>query len=341
MTVDVQQQNKRLIKQLADVMYDFQANAVRNTLEQLMSSDCIVHMGHPFGDMSGPEQLYSNVYAGIFKAIPDLERRDYIRIAGPSETNDQWVGCAGFYTGVFAHPWLGIRATGHLVTIRYHEFFRIENNQIVEIQALWDLPDWLRQAHAWPMAPSLGQEIHVPGPAGNEGLSDQLYTAEHSDTTRKHIIDMLTDMTRHPLQGGPELMKMEQYWHPKMNWYGPSGIGTCRGIDGFRQWHQIPFLNAMPDRGQYPDEVNHHFFAQGNFAAVTGWPDMAQTISNDGWLGIAPTGQKLHLRSLDFWRLENGLIRENWVLVDLMDVFAQVGVDVLARARQLCGTRSQ
>ena len=37
------------------------------------------------------------------------------------------------------------------------------------------------------------------------------------------------------------------------------------------------------------------------------------------------------MRSLDFWRLEGGLIRENWVLVDLLDVYRQVGVDVLGR----------
>jgi len=40
------------------------------------------------------------------------------------------------------------------------------------------------------------------------------------------------------------------------------------------------------------------------------------------------------LRSLDFWRLENGLIRENWVLVDLLDVYDQIGVDVFARIRE-------
>ena len=39
--------------------------------------------------------------------------------------------------------------------------------------------------------------------------------------------------------------------------------------------------------------------------------------------------------SLDFWRIENGLIRENWVLVDLIDMYHQIGVDVFARMREL------
>jgi len=29
-----------------------------------------------------------------------------------------------------------------------------------------------------------------------------------------------------------------------------------------------------------------------------------------------------------------GLIRENWVLVDLLDVYDQIGVDVFARTRE-------
>jgi hypothetical protein len=40
------------------------------------------------------------------------------------------------------------------------------------------------------------------------------------------------------------------------------------------------------------------------------------------------------MRSLDFWRCEDDLIRENWVLVDLLHVYRQIGVDVLARMRE-------
>jgi predicted ester cyclase len=41
------------------------------------------------------------------------------------------------------------------------------------------------------------------------------------------------------------------------------------------------------------------------------------------------------MRSLDFWRLEDGKIRENWVLLDMIDIYAQLGVDVFARMRQM------
>ena len=130
-------------------------------------------------------------------------------------------------------------------------------------------------------------------------------------------------------------MQMDKFWHPKMNWYGPAGIGTSRGIDGFRDRHQKPFLAAMPDRGTHHEKTKPYFFADGQYAAVTGWPTMAQTHSGGGWLGIAPTDKFITVKSLDFWRLENGLIRENWVLVDLLDVWHQLGVDVLQRMREM------
>jgi len=173
-----------------------------------------------------------------------------------------------------------------------------------------------------------------PGPATLDGHVPGPWDAEKSNQSCQHIIDMLTHMKRHPTQGGPEVMEMPKFWHPKMNWYGPAGIGTGRGIAGFRNWHQIPFLNGMPDRGQYVDKITHHFYGDGDYAAVTGWPNMIQTVTHDGWMGIAPAGKKITMCSLDFWRIENGLIRENWVMVDLLDVYNQLGVDVFKRLKE-------
>ena len=63
-------------------------------------------------------------------------------------------------------------------------------------------------------------------------------------------------------------------------------------------------------------------------------------LTNDGWLGIAPVNKEIMLKSLDFWRLESGLIRENWVLVDLLDVFNQVGINVFERLNEFNKARN-
>ena len=66
---------------------------------------------------------------------------------------------------------------------------------------------------------------------------------------------------------------------------------------------------------------------------------MRLTITNDGWMGIAPSNQPLEMRSLDFWRLEGGLIRENWVLIDLLDIYNQIGINVFDRIKEFNKSR--
>ena len=331
---DVHTENKARLATLRAAMYDFEPPAVQAALSDLIAADAMIHTPHPLRNMTGPQAFYDTCYAPLLAAMPDLERRDWIVMAGRTSHRGDWVGCGGHYMGSFVAPWLDIPPTGHLAHMRFHEFYRFEDGEVVEIQALWDIPELMMQAGAWPMAPSLGREFCVPGPATQDGVVSGPREAARAQESCDLIVDMLDHMKRHPGQGGPEVMEMARFWHPKMNWYGPAGIGTGRGIAGFRNWHQIPFLRAMPDRGQDADEVTYHFFGDGDYAAVTGWPNMIQTVSHDGWLGIAPSGKRISLCSLDFWRIENGRIRENWVLVDLLDAFRQLGVDVLARMRE-------
>jgi predicted ester cyclase len=325
--------NKAALAPMRAAMAAFDATEVRAALGALVAPDAVVHMGHPFGDLEGPGALYAACHAPLLAAMPDLERRDWIVMAGPDDGGADWVGCGGHFMGTFVAPWLDIPPTGHLAHMRFHEFYRFEDGRVVEIQALWDIPEVMMQAGAWPMAPSLGRELCVPGPATQDGIVSGPRDAARSDAACRLVVEMLAHMKRHPGQGGPEIMEMQRFWHDRMNWYGPAGIGTARGIAGFRNWHQIPFLGAMPDRGQHSDGTTHHFFGDGDYAAVTGWPNMLQTVTGDGWLGVAPAGQRISMRSLDFWRVENGRIRENWVMVDLLDAWRQLGVDIFARLR--------
>ena len=322
---------RSLLDPLRATLYDWDDDAVRRTLDTICAPDAVFHLCHPFGDLTGPEAFHRTALAPLRAAWPDVERRDWIVMAGEDEHGGNWVGCGGHYVGTSHGPFLDIPPTGHLTHMRFHEFYRVAGGKIVEFQAIWDLPEVMMQAGAWPMAPSLGAELMVPCPASGDGLHRPPGDEAQSRKSRDIVIDMLNHLKRHPAQGGPEVMEMPRFWHDTMNWYGPAGIGTSRGIAGFRNWHQIPFLNAMPDRGQYLDEITYHFFADGPYVAVTGWPNMIQTLTHDGWMGIAPAGKRITMRSLDFWRLEAGRIRENWVMVDLLDVYRQLGVDVFAR----------
>ncbi len=340
--MNIHNQNKNLIHEYRKGLYDLDANELESHLKKYFTEDASIHLAFPFEDIAGPSELYERVYAPLVNAIPDLERRDYIIMAGNGEERSlegNWVGCCGFYTGVFEKPWLDIPPTGHVVSMRFHEFYRVEGDKIIAMQALWDIPEVMMQANAWPMTPSLGVDWLVPSPATQDGIVTGPYDEASSAASHKLIMDMLSGLQRHKKEGA-EAMGLEAYWHPKMLWYGPAGIGTNRRIAGFRNWHQIPFLKAMPDReGSVKGNPTGVLFADSNYVAVTGWPNMHMTISGDGWLGIAASDQTITMRSLDFWRCENDLIRENWVLVDLLHVYNQIGVDVFNRMREFSYAR--
>ena len=338
MSASVHNRNKSKINKLRAALYDIDTAMLPAQLNEVFSPDCVIHLASPFEDLDGAAELHERVYAPLLQAIPDLERRDFIVMAGhsPGQWSGDWVGCGGHYMGVFEQPWLDIPPTRHLVAMRYHEFFRFEDGIVVEMQALWDIPSVMMQADAWPLSPSLAPDWHViPGPASNDGI----ITAPHSPAKAQASVNLVMDMLK-ALRNSPQgvaAMELERYWYPQMMWYGPAGIGSMRRISGFRHWHQMPFLKAMPDRFAFLEKGV--MFGDEDYVGFTAWPGGQSTLVGDGWLGIAPSGQKLTRRSLDFWRCENGRVRENWVLVDLLHIYDQLGVDVFERMRELTVAR--
>lgn len=323
------QQHRSAIQAWSKTLYDFDLDAFRHATRALFHAEAQIHLAHPLGSGVGPDFLVEKLLQ-LQGSWPDLERRDYIRMAGRCGHDQDWCGAGGYYTGISLASWLDIPATGHQIAMRFHEFFRFEDGRVVEMQALWDIPEVMMQAGAWPMAPQLGKYWQAPAPATQDGLIHGEWT-EQGEASRQLVYDMLNGLSKHS-DGGVRAMGLEDYWHSKMNWYGPVGIGTNRGVQGFRHWHQKPFLKAMPDRGSIEEAIA--LFGDGAYVGVTGWPNMRMTLSGDGFMGIAPSDKVITMKSLDFWRCEGDKIRENWVLVDLLDVYQQLGVDVFERMRE-------
>ena len=129
-------------------------------------------------------------------------------------------------------------------------------------------------------------------------------------------------------------MHHAQYWTPDFMWYGPAGIGTTRGLAGFEAYHQVPFLRAFPDR-----RVANHIanVGDGNYVVTGGWPSVVATHSGPDWLNTGPTRRHIEMRVMDFYRVADGHIAENWVPIDICDILRQMGIDVFARLRHLAG----
>jgi len=124
-------------------------------------------------------------------------------------------------------------------------------------------------------------------------------------------------------------MPQKECWHEKMMWYGPAGIGTCRGLAGYVDCHQLPFRRAFPNR-----KATGHYarIGDGDYAMTGGWPSIKAKHCGGGFLGLPPSGRDITMRVMDFYLCHEGLIRENWIPLDMIDVLRQMGVDIFARA---------
>jgi predicted ester cyclase len=304
------------------------ARATAEALSDVYVRDTVWHGPHPLNDAVGLEALIDRHLRPLQRALPDLERCDDIIIGGTFKGCD-WVAATGHLLGTFVAPWLGLPPTGKCLTIRYGEFARMADGKVVETYVIFDLLDVMRQAGCWPLAPSLGVTDRVPGPATHDGLIDAPQPAAETAKSLALVEAMIAGLMQYD---GKTLESMAQtrFWHPKMMWYGPAGIGTARGLKGFQDHHQIPFLKAFPDRvgGDHKARL-----AEGRYVASCGWPSVRATHTGGDFLGLPATGRRIGQRVMDFWRREDDLLRENWVFIDLIDLLLQMGVDVFARLR--------
>jgi predicted ester cyclase len=292
------------------------------------------HGSHPWNEGARTEAT-----ADLRRALPDMERRDLIFLGGigradprmdPDGAGRPLIAAMGHYQGTFRHDLCGIPATQGVVHLRFAEVHRVEDGRIAESWCLWDLLDLMRQAGVWPCAPSLGAEGMWPGPATGDGL--RTFDTEDGDRAFGIVMAMHAALGRFD---GKSVFSVPQepYWHPDFLWYGPAGVGTTRGLDGFRHHHQIPFLNGFRDRRGAGHYVR---LADGPYVVTGGWPSVVGTHTGE-WLGLPPTGRRIEMRVMDFYRVEGELIRENWVPIDVLDIMRQMGFDALARLRHLRG----
>jgi predicted ester cyclase len=295
------------------------------TLAELYSRDVAWHGPHPINAHHGAANVIEKFWLPFLHSFPDLERRDDIVIAG-SFKGGKWIGATGYYTATFARDWLGIRATGGVVNIRYGEFSRIEAGRVHEVYVIADILDIMHQAGCWPaMLPkSRGPLDRVPGPASRDGVAIVSASLGESEASLKLVEAMIKGLMEYD---GKTLasMAMERFWHPHMMWYGPAGIGSSRQLTGFQQVHQIPFLGAFPDRrgGDHKARIG-----DGAFVGSTGWPSVRATHLGP-WQGVPATNRAISMRVMDFWRREDNLLRENWVFIDMIELLLQMDVDVM------------
>lgn len=324
MTAAVHIRNKQLV-------YDYLHAGIDDNLDRLndvLHPGVVWHGFQPIPELRGASTVIERFWKPIQAALAEPTLQIDILLADHRRGAD-WVSATGVIGQLQTTPFVAATSNLTLTDVRFGAHYRIGDGKIVEAFMLIDLLELLYAAQiATPLAAALGEEGVRVAPATGDGLQLGAHDAQQGAISYDLVWGMLFDgLNRY--DGQQQSMRLEDYWHPQMKWYGPHGIGASYDIEQFQQYHQIPFLTAFPKRQATPHNV---FIGDGNYVSACGYPGVIG--KHDGpYLGIAPTGNEISMNLMDFWRAEAGLLVENWVLIDMVDVFMQMGVDLLAGAR--------
>ena len=319
------QENKRKVWNLWQEINE-SPQAFRTAAGRCMAPDLLWQGPHPLNKLQGVKELASGFWDPFITAFPDVRKDPYIFIAGEFG-GEEWISSTGYFRGTFTNDWLDIPATKKTAHIRFGEFCKMNDGKVCEIYTILDIPDIIRQAGYDDLGPCLGEEGLAPGPMAEDGILLDEQDPTESRKSLTLVEEMLKGLSGYDGSGNLDTMRQERFWASDMLWYGPHGIGTTYGLTGFQENHQRPFLEAFPDR-RGGDHVCRH--AEGLYVASTGWPSLRATHKGN-YKGIASTGNTIGMRVMDWWRRDGEVLAENWVFIDMIDLYLQFGVDVFAR----------
>ncbi len=357
--------NKKMVYEMDQRILGSTPETIGAMLAEYYSPNILWHGPQPLNTFKGLDAYIRGFWQPFLRSFPDLQKDNYILMAGDcnsggkgtpaeslaqwaewekelvnlnkealsnfygSDKRNNWVHTLGNFVGTFAHDFLDIPATGRPVWIPFDEFHKIEDGKIIETIIVIDLLDLMRQAGIRFFV-STSQEILIPPPSTQDGIMLGATDIAQSQASLKIHEDMIFHGLHNFKEGeGYQQMRLEDYWDPNFMYYAPCSIGPTRGIKGFQEYHQIPWLKSWPDRKGGFHEAR---FAEGKFSGHTGVVKMTHTGSE--WLGIPATGKLISCRAADTYMMKDGKIVENWLHLDIIDMVLQLGIDLFDRMRR-------
>ena len=311
------------------------AKEINAILEKYCADDYLWRGFHPFNEIISHEKLATKFWQPLSAALTPMQRRMDIFMAGENFIDDgksKWVVSMGHLMGLFDSPWLNIRPTRKMAMLRYCEFHRVENGKICETAMYFDIPHLMMQAGLQPFPPQTASHMVQPGPVNHKGLMFNSQDPEEGKKTMDAINFMVTDISS--WSGGrqePLVDELRRSWNDDMIWWGPAGIGATYTIERYAEQHSGAFRKAFGER-----QFNGHVakIAEGEFGGFFGWPNLTLTPIG-GFMGMPATNKAADMRVIDIYRREGDKLSENWIFIDLLHFWNQLGVDILSRTTEL------
>lgn len=155
----------------------------------------------------------------------------------------------------------------------------------------------------------------MKGPRPQQAVLTESTDLTKTEVTKRVIENMVDGLNDHRVDD------IGEFFAEHFRWMGNYGCGNKFGLKAFQEHWQKPFQKAFSNKVCI-DEARVYM---GEWAAAFG----RQEAIHSGWfMGLSPTGRKVEIRYMDFWKVENGKIVDNWVMVDFPYVLFQLGVDV-------------
>jgi len=330
--------NKQKVKHYLKTTLHCGKLKIEENLKEFFSEDVKVKCFYPLNEFSGIAKFKNNFWLPLFNAFPDIERRENLIIGG-SFRNKIQVGSICTLSGTFKNSWLDIKPNNKMVNLKCCEIHELKNDKITESHILIDLIDLIHQTGKFPINPSRGSENSWLPPFNTDGVNffeknievsksnlEQSLTMQRSLNIKPELENISDEELRNKLIHHPQ----KDFWHEKMIWYGPSGIGTARRLEGFVDYHQLPFRKTFKDRNYW--KLGHYCeLGDGKFSLTAGWHSIQAKYGSNDWLGYQAEDKTVTMRVMDFYHHDEGKIRENWVPIDILHILNQLGIDVLKK----------
>ncbi|MFT5262312.1 MAG: putative ester cyclase [Polaribacter sp.] len=336
MSTIVNENNKQTVWDFWQVLDDANPGNVESTVRSAMAENVSWHGPDPINDLQGVEAFISHFWQPLQQSFPDLKRQSHLFVSGQSNgridgdislDGQMWVSGTGYFNGTFEKSYLTIPATGKEVHIRWGEFCRMEEGKIVEVFLLLDLVDLMQQAGYQVLPPSRGKDGLYPAPKANDGVLLEKQEIKQSAYSLDHIRRFIFEGLNSYDQSELKSMGMADFFDSEVQWYGPSGIGACLSLKEFEDFHQQPWLIAYPDRQVQDLDA---LIAEGSYSGGSAWAGVKATHTGP-YMQVPATGHSINFNGLDWWKREGEMYIENWVFVDMIHLFRQLGIDLFER----------
>ncbi len=119
------------------------------------------------------------------------------------------------------------------------------------------------------------------------------------------------------------------YMHNEIAWFGPQPINELSGAEAVISGYWQPLYRSFPDLKRTCNVFMGDESCGEEWVSACGY--FTGTFVQD-WLGIPATGRKTNIHFGQFYRLEEGKIVENYLILDVLSVIRQAGFQLLRPA---------